>query len=227
MAKNGKMGKRAGLTRESVLRAAIEVADADGLESLSMRKLGQVLGVAGMSLYNHVAHREDIIDGIVDIVFSEMELPAKGGDWKAAMRRRCVSAREVLSRHPWATPLMESRLNPGLASLRHHEAVIGCFREAGFSVALAAHAFSALDSYTYGFALQEKSLPFQTPEELEVVAAHMMNHLPAGEFPYLIEMMVEHILKVGYSYANEFEFGLELILDGLEKKQREALSTPD
>ena len=150
------------LTRERVLRAAIALCDEGGIESLSMRKLGQQLGVEAMSLYNHVANKDDILDGIVDVVVNEIDVPPIGDDWKAALRQRANSARAVLSRHPWATGLIESRTNPGPATLRYYDSVIGSLREAGFSIEMAAHAFSALDSYIYGFALQEVSLPFET-----------------------------------------------------------------
>ena len=151
------------LTRQRVLHAAVALADRDGVGSLSMRKLAQELGVEAMSLYHHVANKDDILDGIVDVVFSEIDLPTNDIDWRAAMRQRAISARQALRRHPWATGLMESRSTPGPATLRHHDAVLGILRNAGFSIELAAHAFSVLDSYVYGFALQESSLPFQTP----------------------------------------------------------------
>lgn len=206
---------RTPLSRERVLRAAVAVADADGIGSLSMRQLGGMLGVEAMSLYNHVAGKDDLLDGMVDIVFSEIDLPPAGTDWKVAMRQRAISAREVLSRHRWALGLMESRASPGPATLRHHDAVIGLLREGGFSIAMAAHAFSVLDSYIYGFALQEASLPFDTAEQTVELAQAILQHFPAGAYPYLAELTTEHVLKPGYDYGNEFEFGLDLILDGL------------
>jgi AcrR family transcriptional regulator len=205
---------RVRLTRERVLRTALALADDGGLESLSMRKLGEALGVEAMSLYNHVANKDALLDGMVDLVFSEIDLPA-GADWKAAMRQRAVSARKVLSRHRWAIGLMCSRSSPGPATLRHHDAVIGNLREAGFSVELAAHAFSVLDSYIYGFALQEASLPFHTPAETADLAQMIMGQFPAGEYPHLTELTVEHVLQPGYDYGDEFDVGLDLILDGL------------
>jgi AcrR family transcriptional regulator len=205
------------LTKQRVLRAAVALADRDGVRSLSMRKLAQELGVEAMSLYHHVANKNDILDGIVDVVFSEIDLPSGDADWKAAMRRRAISAREALMRHPWATGLMESRSTPGPATLRHHDAVLGILRTAGFSVELAAHAFSVLDSYIYGFALQEANLPFQTSEELAAMADTILENLPTDEYPYLTELTVEHVLQPGYAYRNEYLFGLELILDGLER----------
>ena len=208
---------RARLNRERVLRVAIALADARGIESLSMRKLGVELGVEAMSLYNHVANKDDLLDGMIDIVFSEIDLPSGGTDWRTAMRQRAISAREVLARHPWAIGLMESRTSPGPATLRHHDSVLGTLRGAGFSIEMAAHAFSALDSYIYGFALQERGLPFETAEETAEVAQMILARLSPEEYPHLTELTVEHVLQPGYDYGNEFEFGLELILDGLER----------
>jgi len=205
------------LNKQRVLGAAVALADRGGVRSLSMRKLAHELGVEAMSLYHHVANKDDILDGIVDVVFSEIVLPSGDADWKAAMRQRAISAREALLRHPWATGLMESRSTPGPATLRHHDAVLGILRTAGFSVELAAHAFSVLDSYIYGFALQEANLPFDTPEETAEVAQAIMAELPADEYPHLAEMTVEHVLQPGYDYGNEFLFGLDLILDGLDR----------
>jgi AcrR family transcriptional regulator len=205
------------LSRRRVLDAAVALADRDGVGALSMRKLAQELGVEAMSLYHHVAGKDAILDGIVDVVFGEIELPSGEGGWKAAMRRRAVSAREALRRHPWATALMESRSTPGPANLRHHDTVLGVLRNAGFSVELAAHAYSLLDAYIYGFALQESSLPFDTPEETAAVASSIMDGFPADAFPYLTEIAVEHVMQPGYDYGNEYQFGLELILDGLER----------
>jgi AcrR family transcriptional regulator len=200
-----------------VLTTAIALADAGGIESLTMRRLGEELHVEAMSLYNHVANKDDLLNGMVDAVFSEIELPSHTDDWKTAMRKRSVSFRAALSRHPWATTLKDSGTNPGPATLRHHDRVIGTLRNAGFTVAMAAHAFSAVDSYIYGFAMQEKSLPFTTEEETAAMAHIMLAQLPASEYPYLAELTADHVLKPGYNYGDEFPLGLELILDGLEK----------
>ena len=201
-----------------MLLAAVAFADEHGIASLSMRKLGEVLGVEAMSLYNHVANKVQLLDGMVDLVFGEIDLPAGGADWKAAMGERAQSARQALRRHPWAIALMSTRTSPGPATLRHHDAVIGNLRAGGFSVSLAAHAFSALDSYIYGFALQEATLPLgDTEEETAEVARVMMAQVPADEYPHLTEFTLEHILQPGYDYGDEFGFGLDLILDGLEK----------
>jgi AcrR family transcriptional regulator len=208
------------LSRERVLAAAIALADGGGIESLTMRRLGDDLGVEAMSLYRHVTNKDDLIDGMVDAVFAEIALPAEGTDWRTAMRERAMSTREVLSRHPWATPLMQSRTTPGAATLRHHDTVIGTLRRAGFPVALAAHAFSALDSYIYGFALQERSLPFETSEQTADLAQAILGRFPADAYPYLAELTVQHVLQPGYDYGHEFEFGLDLVLDGLDRALR-------
>jgi AcrR family transcriptional regulator len=213
---------RTPLTRQRVLHAAVALADRNGVGSLSMRKLAQELGVEAMSLYHHVAKKDDVLDGIVDIVFSEIDLP-EDGDWKAAMRERAISAREALRRHPWAIGLMESRSSPGPATLRDYDAVLRVLRTAGFTVEMAAHAFSLLDSYIYGFALQETSLPFETSEELVDVAQTILESLPADEYPYLTEM-VEHALQPGYAFAAEYEVGLDLILDGIARAREAAAS---
>jgi AcrR family transcriptional regulator len=207
---------RTPLSRERVLRAAVAFADESGIGSLSMRKLGEVLGVEAMSLYNHVANKSELLDGMVDVVFGEIDLPSGESDWRSAMRQRAISARTVLSRHRWAIGLMESRTTPGPATLRHHDAVIGSLRGGGFSVAMAAHAFSVLDSYIYGFALQEANLPFDTGEETAELAQAILAQFPADEYPHLTELTVEHVLQPGYDYGNEYAFGLDLILDGLE-----------
>jgi AcrR family transcriptional regulator len=205
------------LSRERVLRAALALADKDGIASLSMSKIGKELHVEAMSLYNHVANKHDILDGMVDLVFSEIALPSDQVDWKTAMRRRALSAHEALLRHPWATSLMQSRTKPGPATLRHHDAVIGCLRAAGFTVDMAAHAFSVIDGYIYGFALQQINLPSHTSAEAVELAGDILRRLPADEYPHLAEMLLEHGMKLGYDYADEFEFGLDLILDGVER----------
>jgi AcrR family transcriptional regulator len=213
---------RTPLTRQRVLAAAVALADRGGVGALSMRKLAQELGVEAMSLYHHVANKDDILDGIVDVVFGEIELPTGEAGWEAAMRRRAVSAREALRRHPWATGLMESRRTPGPANIRHHDAVLGVLRNAGFPVELAAHAYSLLDSYIYGFALQEASLPFHTPEEAAEVAQEIMSVFPAADYPHLAEIAIEHALQPGYDYGDEFLYGLDLILDGLARARAAA-----
>ena len=206
------------LSRDRVLRAAVDLADREGINALSMRKLGQEVGVEAMSLYNHVRNKEELLNGMIDIVFGEIDLPAADAEWSAAMRQRAISARQALKRHPWAIGLMESRAQPGPATLRHHDSVLRNLRTAGFSVELAAHAYSVLDSYIYGFTLNELTLPFDnSPERVAEVAGNIMREMPAGEYPYLTEMAVEHAMKPGYDYGDEFEFGLALILEGIRK----------
>jgi AcrR family transcriptional regulator len=197
-----------------VLRAAVELADTGGVSSLSMRRLAQGLGVEAMSLYRHVQNKDDMVDGMVDVVFGEIGLPQSGVDWKTAMRGRAISAREVLARHPWAIGLMDSRSRPGPATLRHHDAVLGCLREAGFSIAMAAHAYAVLDSYIYGFALQQASSPLKKDVNL---ADSVLRQVPADTYPHLAEMAIHHVLQPDHGYADEFEFGLDLLRDGLER----------
>ena len=209
--------RREPLTRERVLEAAVKLADQGGIESLSMRKLGQELGVEAMALYYHFASKDEVLDGSVDLVFSEIDLPASGADWKTAMRQRAISVRDVLSRHRWAIGLMESRTNPGPANLRHHDAVIGSLRVAGFDMEMTAHAYSLLDSYIYGFALTKMNLPFDTSQEIAQVAQSMLQPFPLDEYPNLVEMLTEHVMKPGYDYGDEFEYGLDVILDGFER----------
>jgi len=207
--------KRQPLNRDRLLSTAIAIADASGIGALTMRSLAQALDVKPMSLYHHVANKEEILDGIIDVVFGQIELPPVDIDWRTAMRRRAISAREVLARHPWATPLMESRRNPGPVTLGHHDAVIGILRRGGFSIQLTAHAYSMLDAYIYGFALQEAGLPFDN-ETVPDVAQEMMAEFPTGAYPHLTELAMEHVLQPGYDYGDEFDFGLDLILDSFE-----------
>jgi AcrR family transcriptional regulator len=209
--------RRSPLTRERVLETALKIADQGGLEALTMRKLGQALGVEAMALYYHFANKERVLDGIVDLVFGQIDLPPIGVDWKAAMRGRAISVRDALLRHRWAIGLMESRTNPGPATLRHHDAVIGCLRAAGFDMAMAAHAYSLLDSYIYGFALTKMNLPFDTGEEVPEMAQSMLEPFPDNEYPNLVAFISEVAMKPGYDYGNEFEYGLDVILDGLER----------
>ncbi|MFD1147155.1 TetR/AcrR family transcriptional regulator [Saccharothrix hoggarensis] len=213
------VGDRVPLSRDRVLRAAAAIADARGVGALTMRSLADGLGVKPMSLYHHVANKDEILDGIVDLVFSRIELPTPGGDWRHEMRRRARSARDVLRRHPWAIGLLESRAAPGPATLRHHDATIGTLRRAGFPVDLTAHAFALLDSYVYGFAVQEAALPFQGgPDTAADVTAEIMRHLRPEEYPHLVEMATEHVLRPGYDFGDEFEFGLDVILDALARR---------
>ena len=214
--------RRTPLTRDQVLRAALNLADAShgSFQSLSMRKIAAKLGVEAMSLYNHVANKEDIVDGLVDIVFGEIEVAEPGSvDWRTAMRDRAISVRAALNRHRWAVGLMEGRMNPGPANIANHNAVMGCLREGGFEFRDAVHAYSVMDAYIYGFALQERGLPFDAPEETAAVMRRQRETVPAmDDFPYLVETAAE-LEKGGYEYETEFLFGLDLILEGLERFQ--------
>jgi AcrR family transcriptional regulator len=208
--------QRGRLSRERVLSGALAVADADGLAALTIRSLAAELGVRPMSVYHYVADKNEILDGLVDIVFGEIYLPVPGGDWRSELTRRAVSARDVLGRHRWAIGLLESRTSPGPATLRHHESVLATFRAAGFSPALTAHAYALIDSYVYGFALQEASLPFEGPDSVGEVAGPIMELMATGEYPHMVEMATSHYLQPGYDFGDEFSFGLDLVLDGLE-----------
>lgn len=205
--------RRVPLSRERVLRAAVALADQSGIESLTMRRLGQELRVKAMSLYNHVASKDDILDGIVDLVVGDIHVPATGTDWRSAMRERAVSAHEVLLAHPWAAMLLMSRYNIGPGMTRYLEATLGRLREGGFSIAGALDAWNILDSHLYGFTLQELNLPFEV-EEAQRVSAEVLTQLPADEFPHVAEVINE-VMQLGRK--EDFEFGLDLILDGLER----------
>jgi AcrR family transcriptional regulator len=211
--------RRAPLNRERVLRAAIDLADRGGFESLTMRRLAKELGVEAMSLYNHVANKDDLLDGMVDLVFAEIEPPPARGDWKAAMRKRAVSTREALARHRWAIGLMEGRANHGPANLRLHDAVLGCLRSAGFSMAMTVHAYSVQDAYIYGFALQESDMSSQSADDFAAEAQRQMHEYQAvlADYPHLAEVVGGHVARSGYDYATEFAFGLDLILDALDR----------
>ena len=208
--------RRTPLTRDLVLETALRLADMGGLESFSMRKLGQELGVEAMALYYHFANKDEIVDGMVDLVFAEVELPTASPDWRTAMRRRAISLRDALLRHRWAIGLMESRRHPGPANLRHHDAVLGSLRADGFDIVGAAHAYSLLDSYIYGFALTKMNLPFETEEDIGEVAQTMLEPFADGAYPYMREILTELVMRPGYDYAHEFEYGLESVLDSLE-----------
>ena len=207
--------RRRPLNRDRVLRAAIRLADEGGLESVSMRKLGQVLRVEAMSLYKHVANKDDILDGMADLVTGDFEVPSVDVDWKTAIRRSAISAHQTLLRHPWASSLIESRLNAGPARLRYLDAVIGVLSAAGFEMPIVLRAVMALDSHTYGFVLQELAWPFDVDNAPEV-AATFARGLPAGDYPNLVAM-AEMVTTAPHGVPVDFEFGLDLILDGLER----------
>jgi AcrR family transcriptional regulator len=208
------------LSKARVLEAAVALADEAGLEEFGMRRLAQELGVVPMALYRHVANKDELLDGMIDIVFSEIEVPSGDADWRSGLRRRAISAREALKRHSWAIGLMETA-SPGPANLRNHNAVMGCLREAGFSFQTAIHAYSVQDAYIYGFAMQEKTLGFEAPRDAGDAARRRAQTIRAHEdYPYLAEIAAK-LSETGYDPAVEFAWGLDLILDGLEQRLRE------
>ena len=205
-----------------MLQTAVELADREGLEAVSMRKLAVELAAGAMSLYHYFPSKDTLLAAMVDIVFAEIEAPVTGLDWKTSLRRRAISTRAALRRHPWALDIMESSTQPGMASLRLHNAVLACLREAGFSVTDAVHAYSVQDAYIYGCALQAKNLLFSTSEEAAQIGALMIEQFQslADELPYSYEVVGGHVAKGGYDPTTEFEFGLDLILAGLEQLVR-------
>lgn len=204
------------LTRERVLETAVSLADRIGIEDLTIRRLAAELDVKPMTLYHHVPGKEAILDGVADLVFAEIDDPPEDLPWKDALRHRCVSARHVLRRHPWATPLLESRTSPGPATLHHHDAVLGCLRRGGLSWQLTAHAYAILDAFVYGFALQEASLPSSEGADLAELADQMVAAFPPGMYPHFLGFTTQHVLRPGYSFGVSFDVGLDLLLDGLE-----------
>jgi AcrR family transcriptional regulator len=207
--------RRAAITRERVLAAAIALADRAGIEALTIRALAAELGVKPMTIYHYVEGKEVVLDGMVDVLFSEFELPAAGLDWREAVRRRCVSARDVLVRHPWSVPLLETRTSPGEATLRHHEAMLGYFFDAGFSLSLTAHAYAVLDSYVYGFALQEATVPVEGAAGDDDTTRKIAAQFAPEEYPHLVRFATDHVMQPGYRFGDSFEYGLDLFLDGI------------
>jgi AcrR family transcriptional regulator len=212
------MPRRPTLSPERIVDAAVRVADRGGLAQVSMRNVGRELGVEAMSLYHHLAGKDALLDELANWVFSQIELPDPALPWRQAMADRAASARRTLAQHPWALGLIESRRSPGPALLRHHDTVLGCLRYNGFSVPLASHAFSAIDAYVYGFVLTELNLPFDAEEGAEAFVGEIQSHLSPDLYPHLVEMVAEQVTPGGYSYGDEFEYGLDLILDGLEAR---------
>ncbi len=211
------MPRRPALDQLRIIEAAVRVADRGGVTAVSMRNVGKELGVEAMSLYHHLDGKDALLDGLADWIFTQIELPAAEASWRPAMIARADSARAAVAAHPWALVLIESRRTPGPAVLRHHDRVLECLRRNGFSVALAAHAFSAIDAYVYGFVLTELKLPFEAGQGAEEFIAEIRPMVPIETYPYLVENIVEQVEGQDYAYANEFGFGLELILDGLER----------
>ena len=210
--------RRPRLHQEAVLRAGVTLADEVGIDGFTMRTLAQQLGVVPMALYKHVANKQDLLDGMVDLVWGEVTEPGADRGWKPALRERAVSLRDALVRHRWAVGLMEAHGPPGPENLRQHNALLGCLRESGFSFATTVHVTSTLDAYVYGFALQQKTLSFETPEESARAAAatrEAQDEDAAARYPYLMEVVVE-LARAGYDYDAEFEVGLDVLLDGIE-----------
>jgi AcrR family transcriptional regulator len=208
--------KRPRLSAERVLDGAMALADDIGVAAFTIRRLADALDTKPMTIYHHVAGKDAILDGMVDRVFAEIERPPADLEWKPAIRHRCRSARAALARHPWAAPLMESRTHPGPETLGHHDAVLACLRRGGLSWAMTAHAYALVDSYVYGFALQEANLPATGGAELAELAESIVEPMSEGAYPHLVEFTAEHVLQPGYDFRAEFEFGLDVILDGLE-----------
>ncbi len=209
---------RTPLSTATVLAAAVALADREGIEALTIRALAESLGTRPMSLYHHVAGKEAIVDGMVELVFGEIALPVPGPDWRAQMRLRCTSAHGVLLRHPWAAPLMQSRTAPGPVQLTHHEAVLSCLRAGGLSLPLTAHAYAVLDAFVYGFAFQQSVLPFEGGgPDIQALANDIMAAFPVDAYPTFAEFTRDHVLAPGYAYEHSFEYGLGLILDGLDR----------
>lgn len=232
MAGERKRAKHGSLSRESVLREGMRLAERGGLRELTMRKLAAEMGVGAMSLYHHVPNKRALVDGMIDLVFAEIPTPEIGGDWKAAMRTRAMDIRAVLARHRWAVGHMEGVLEPGPNRLRTQNAVLGCLREGGFSVPAAIQAMSVQDAYIYGFALQERDLAFADTKDAAQRARAQVDRIEeradAGEFakmqeafPYLAEVVAGHVSQVGHDLDSAFAFGIDLILDALEQRRDE------
>lgn len=209
------------LSRERILRAALEVADETGIESLTMRKLGRLLGFEAMSLYNHVANKDDVLDGILDLVLAETELPSPAGDWAAAVRQSAISVHQALRRHPWACGLLMSpgRIRP--ARLGYMDLLLGRLREAGFSAETTYHAYHVLDAHIFGFSLWQASHSY-APADVSTMVAMFERLIPADEYPYLHEHGQQHLAEGPHREVSAFEFGLDFILEGLEKIRRAA-----
>lgn len=202
------------LSHERVVRGAVELADVIGAEALTIRKLADHLDTKPMTLYHHVDGKDALLDGMVDQVFAEIETPPTDRPWRDAIRHRCESAREVLARHPWAVPLLESRRSPLPATLHHHDAVLGCLIGAGLPMPVVAHAYAVIDAFVFGFAIQEASLP--APDEMDEVAEDIVGQMPTDLYPHLASFTAEHVMQPGYAFGDSFDVGLELILDGIE-----------
>lgn len=207
---------RTGLNRERVLDAARELADAEGIEALSMRRLAQPLGVEAMSLYHHVRNKHDLLGGLLDLAYAEIELPRGDGDWRAEVRRTAISFHHVLLQHPWACGLFTLPLDVGPARQRYMDALLGRLRSAGFSAVMAHHAYHALDSHIVGFTLW--LLPYLSAVQQQPdLAGRFLEELSTADYPHLVEHIRVHLEPDPRDDVSEFEFGLGLILDSLER----------
>ena len=208
--------QREPLSRDRIIATALDLADEGGVNTISMRRIGQRLGVEAMSLYNHVANKDEILDGLAEIVLGKIEVPSSDDDWKDGMRRRTTSARDVFRRHPWAMGLVETHSqSTSPQRLGYHDAILGVLRNAGFDDRLAMRAFSILDAYIFGFILQELNLSFDDDAGLQEVGADLLRQM-SESFPHLTQVTANAMAQ-GYDQAEEFQFGLDLILDALER----------
>jgi AcrR family transcriptional regulator len=208
------------MSRERVLRAAIDFADRAGIESLSMRKLARELGVEAMTLYYYVASKKDLLEGMADLVAEEIELPASDVDWREATRRRAASAHEVLARHHWASPLW-MRVVIGPARMRYMDSALGVYRRAGLSPASTELAFHAVENHIVGYTIQEVDFPLEAVDLAEAARA-FMEKLPADEYPHLVEHIEQHLTHEEIE-SGSFEFGLEQLLDGVERLRTDSV----
>ena len=209
-------GPRDALNRERVLRAAIELADERGIGALTMRELAGKLGFEGASLYYHVSSKDDLLDGMTELVAAEIDVPSEAHDWKDAMRRRAISAREVFSRHPWASALMDSREHSGPAQLAYADRVLGTLLAAGFTPRAAANAFLILDTYIHGFQSHQSGLALPEGVETSDVAVELLAELPPDAYPSLLAVAADFAVDPHDEEA-VFNEGLDLLLDGLER----------
>ncbi len=218
------MSRRPALTLEQIIDAAVRVADRGGLTHVSMRNVGKEAGVEAMSLYHHLAGKDALLDALANWIYTQIMLPESQRPWRQEMEARAASARRALLLHPWALGLIGSRPSPGPDELRHHEAVFACLRSNGFSLPMAIHTASALDAYVYGFVLSELNMPFDVDEPIDGFIDEIQQMIPASDYPNLAETITDHLVGQGFSYANEFDFGLALILDGLERRLADTIA---
>ncbi|MCL1593780.1 MAG: TetR/AcrR family transcriptional regulator [Actinomycetia bacterium] len=212
--------KRERLNSDRIVEGALLLADDVGMDAFTIRRLASALGVGPMTIYHYFPNKEAIIDAMVDAVYAQIALPPTDQEWTDAIRVRCISAREALNRHPWAPPYMVSRTSPGPATLGHHDALLGCLRRGGLSLQMTAHAYAILDSFLHGFALEEASLPASGGEEVQEIAEEMTAAFDVERYPSLVEFATGHVMRPGYNFSASFEFGLNLIIDGLDSASK-------